>query len=322
VIGVGTEFVPSRELRLMPGLDAVARLAGRAGICVARSNGETWCWGLGSWRETEGTMSYVPTRAPHLDGLVLSLAPALDGRHGCGVAASGEVRCWGANGSGQLGRPEKVGDFGAYLPAAAVMPEAKLVATGYRHSCATDARDALYCWGDAEGGALGDGDAHQRDCEFYTPEGTPGGPPPAQARRCKGPDPYVASPRRVNEGPVSALAAGGRSSCAVIASSLRCWGDEFGATPSSIGLADVVEVAGAGRIYCARTRAGAVHCWGSEPTGRWLSLAPRPVEPLAGSSAIAVVGLRVCGLVGGAVRCWGRNASGLRIDDVTDAGPE
>jgi len=215
-----------------------------------------------------------------------------------------------------------VGDFGAYLPRGLVRREMTLVAAGSRHTCAADTRGALWCWGDGEGGALGDGSAHERECEWYTPESVAGGPPPHLARRCTGPDPYFPQPIKASEGPVTAVAAGWRSTCAVIRGELQCWGDQFGATARAVGIADVEEVAAAGTTFCARTRASAVWCWGSEPSGRWLSMSPRAIAPLAGVSTIAVAPLRVCGLVMGSVRCWGRNQSGLPIEDFTNVGPD
>jgi hypothetical protein len=51
-------------------------------------------------------------------------------------------------------------------------------------------------------------------------------------------------------------------------------------------------------------------------------MSPRAIAPLAGVSTIAVAPLRVCGLVMGSVRCWGRNQSGLPIEDFTNVGPD
>ncbi|MBW2524023.1 MAG: hypothetical protein JRI23_07605 [Deltaproteobacteria bacterium] len=322
-LGLDRGFARSKQPRFVPGLPPLSHLAG-GGLCVSASDARTWCWGLGAWTATgrPEQFSYLPVRAPHLDGLRIFIARPLDGRHGCGLAANGDLSCWGANGAGQTGQAAGVGDFGAYRPAAVVAHGVKAVAAGGRHTCATDDRGALRCWGDAEGGALGDGDAHERDCEWYTPDSPAGGPPPARARRCKGPDPFVATPLEVSAGPVTALAAGWRSACAVDRGQLSCWGDRFGPSPRLVPVADVAQLAAAGSLYCGRSEAGEVSCWGAEPSGRLVSMTPRAIEPLRGATTIAVAPARVCGLVRGTVRCWGRNESGLTIDDFTNAGPQ
>jgi hypothetical protein len=132
---------------------------------------------------------------------------------------------------------------------------------------------------------------------------------------------YDAAPRAVSPGPVTVLAAGWRSACAVDRGELRFGADLFGPTPTARGAADLVELAAAGTMYYGRSSSGDVSCWGSAANGRLVSLAPQAIAPLKGATSIAVAPLRVCGLVGGTIRCWGRNASGLPIDDFTNVGP-
>jgi alpha-tubulin suppressor-like RCC1 family protein len=77
------------------------------------------------------------------------------GSHTCGVRTSGELDCWGANGSGQLGdgttddrtSPVRVGTASDW----------ETVSCGIEHSCALKANGMLYCWGDNVHGQVGDG---------------------------------------------------------------------------------------------------------------------------------------------------------------------
>ena len=69
---------------------------------------------------------------------------------------SGQLRCWGVNGAGQLG----TGNSTAPEPEAAVMPDGVLfasVTTGKEHTCAVSTGWEAYCWGRNKNGQLGDG---------------------------------------------------------------------------------------------------------------------------------------------------------------------
>ncbi|MCU0654370.1 MAG: hypothetical protein MUF64_03490, partial [Polyangiaceae bacterium] len=69
--------------------------------------------------------------------------------------SSGSVRCWGANGQQQVGinslgepvlKPRELGEV-----------KARVLRSGWRHSCLIDPEDQVRCWGDGSQGQLGDG---------------------------------------------------------------------------------------------------------------------------------------------------------------------
>jgi hypothetical protein len=103
--------------------------------------------------------------------------------------AAGGVKCWGANGSGQLGD----GTLDAHLtPADAEgLSGAKAsLTTGWRHSCALPYSGTVQCWGANGTGQVGDGSSMDRlapvavsgmgakELPTPTPTNTPPPPPP------------------------------------------------------------------------------------------------------------------------------------------------
>ena len=79
----------------------------------------------------------------------------------CALDDGGAAYCWGFNGYGQLGdgtgmdanHAVQVRDAGGtdYLGNVAE------ISMGYRHACARQTDNSIWCWGKDEGGGLGDG---------------------------------------------------------------------------------------------------------------------------------------------------------------------
>lgn len=82
-------------------------VAGDFHTCALSSDGQLRCWGLGS----SGQLGYgntnsvliPPAAGVNLDG-VSAYRIAAGAAHSCALRNNGTARCWGANGSGQLGR--------------------------------------------------------------------------------------------------------------------------------------------------------------------------------------------------------------------------
>jgi alpha-tubulin suppressor-like RCC1 family protein len=234
-------------------------------------------------------------------------AVAAGGDQSCAVTTDGSVQCWGANLSGQLGRPgvggpvpQQVTGFSSGVTALAV---------GRHHACAIRS-GTVWCWGDDQLGQLGDG-----------------------AAISSGPTPVSAG---LTSLPGSArLVAGADHTCVLSAGSVRCWGanakGQLGTGAGTVGvnlpapsapaiLTGVDELAARADNTCAR-QGGQVQCWGANGSGQVGSgvasaapiPAPTPVVGLTGVTTLAVGGLHACAVVGGAagvdgeLTCWGEN---------------
>lgn len=124
--------------------------------CALRTTGGVKCWGLNSDGQV-GDGGVDATRSTPVDvvGLTSGAVDLAAGeRHSCAVTASGQVRCWGSNHSGQLGDGSTVTKV---VPVAVLgLPTtAVAVAAGDSHSCAVLADASVHCWGSNSEGEIG-----------------------------------------------------------------------------------------------------------------------------------------------------------------------
>ncbi len=244
---------------------------------------------------------------PCASGCCRPTAVAAGGDQTCAIISDGSLRCWGANGSRQLGRSGAGGPSPGLVGAMAT--GVTQVAVGGRHACAIQA-GAVWCWGADDLGQLGDG-----------------------ATVSSGPTPV--SP---GLGEVTQLVAGSDHTCALVAGTVHCWGANvkgqlgsgtaggFLDRPALVpGLSGVVELGAFADSTCARASTQA-WCWGANGSGQVGTGAPsasvavpfavggRLPGPVA---SLAVGGLHTCAVIAGAVSsaddglsCWGDNSQG------------
>jgi len=104
-----------------------------------------------------------------------------------------------------------------------------------------------------------------------------------------------------------------------------CWGEnakfQLGRTSDGLrlphppalvdGLEGVVEITASENTTCARTKDGAVGCWGDMPLGIPESAKPVTTPGLTGTRGVALGASHACAIgAGGEVVCWGENAAG------------
>ena len=225
---------------------------------------------------------------------------ALGGNHSCAVIANGEVRCWGRNGSGQLGNVATAADS-AQPVTATLFVTATAVAAGGDSTCALQTDGVTKCWGRNAEGQLGNGT-------------TAGSTAPVTATGVT----------------ATTLAGGFRHMCALlVGGGVSCWGANnagqlgngttTGATTAVnvSGITTAVAIAAGGNHSCAVLAAGGVQCWGDDASGQLgngaAGASTTPVDVTGISTAIGIAAGfdHSCALLAdGTVRCWGRGLEG------------
>lgn len=151
--------------------------AGLFSTCGLDSRGRAFCWGeqLGVGDLGLGDTGYLAVTEPQavVGGLRFSSLEMMDDNwwhgHTCAVTASGEARCWGSNGTGQLGTVGGETCEGTYgyifdCSSSPVRVEGSVrfadisvaVGLGTGHTCAVVVGGrSIYCWGANNYGQLG-----------------------------------------------------------------------------------------------------------------------------------------------------------------------
>lgn len=222
--------------------------------------------------------------------------------HTCALTSDSGVMCWGRGEEGQLGSgTHQNTSFPVHVQglASGVIS----VSAGDTHSCAVTAEGALKCWGSNSCGQLGDGTTTDRDMPV---------------------DVYSL------QSGVSAVAAGGLHTCAIVNSGVKCWGcngsGELGngsfdnsSVPLDVEGLDTgaTAITAAGGHVCAVTFGGGVKCWGYNDAGQLgdgsynRSQFPRSVVGISyGAVAVSAGDHHTCAIHGSTVKCWGSDSSG------------
>jgi alpha-tubulin suppressor-like RCC1 family protein len=278
---------------------AVMVSAGFEHTCALLRSGEVECWGanrFGQLGDGRSNDREAPVRVHGLHGAAIAISAG--GRHTCAVLARGQVECWGANYSGQLGNG-RVQDHAGPVRVRGVS-RAVGVSAGRAYTCAVERAGAVKCWGANAFGQLGNGTVTARRL-------------PTRVRGLRG--------RAV------AVSAAQRHTCALLrGGGVACWGANGtgqlgdGSTVNSYvavaarGLHTATSVTTGISHTCALTSAGGIRCWGMNASGElgagtlFRSSSPLRVTRLAGAVGISAGGGHTCARTGaGAVSCWGAN---------------
>jgi Alpha-tubulin suppressor and related RCC1 domain-containing proteins len=138
--------------------DTTCIIKGTNALHASTSSGKLWCWGEGSYKQIDGTSTdrLSPTAVdPTVDYADVSVGAD----HSCGIMTTGtpNLKCWGANDVGQLGRGTTDVSPPNGMTAITGAATWKSVTVGNKHTCAIDSSDKLWCWGDDTYGQLGNG---------------------------------------------------------------------------------------------------------------------------------------------------------------------
>ncbi len=263
---------------------------------------------------------------------------ALGDNHSCAVFFDDTVRCWGDNGSGQLGKDYNRVESSDVplsidgLPVGSGVVVKSLVA-GVRHNCALFSDDRIFCWGSNGLGALGRADQENS---------------------------YVPAPVEnldLGDGvTITTIVAGGYHNCVLLSdNTIRCWGfndyaqlgrdtgtERSSAVPAPLDNPDFgegvsVTALAAGALYsCALVSDNSIHCWGdniANQLGRYTEgntlgtspdTNPAPVEQFFPGSGVTVRELaaasyHTCALLSDStIQCWGNDHDG-ELGRVTDS---
>ncbi|WP_041298023.1 RCC1 domain-containing protein [Ilumatobacter coccineus] len=336
------------------GVTADAVAGGSAHTCVLLSDGTVKCFGSGGNGQLgNDATSNIGDGGVSVAGsspVVLGAAArevAVGGSHSCALLDNASLKCWGANGAGQLGqndaasRGDSTGDMAALAPIQLGSGLTALTVTaGENHTCALLDDLAVKCWGANADGQLGQGDTDAR--------GDAGG---------EMGDSLLAVSLGTDRVAV-AVAAGANHTCALLDNrDVKCWGNngagqlgqgdtdargdnggEMGDSLLAVPLGQKATAIAAGSFHtCALLVDHSVVCWGGGANGRLGHgggdnvgdspgevAAQIPVDLGAGRRAVAITAgdAHTCALLDDqTVKCWGDGDNGrIGQGDTVDLG--
>ncbi|MEM1007476.1 MAG: hypothetical protein AAGJ35_00595, partial [Myxococcota bacterium] len=157
------------------GAKAVQVATGSGHTCVLLEQGSVKCWGFNLWGQLgygdNARMKTAPLKQ-NVDLLGAKAVQVATGSgHTCVLLEQGSVKCWGSNGSGELGYGDQVSK--ELKPPQQNVDllgrKVKQVATGNSHTCVVLREGSIKCWGFNLWGQLGYPDNKRR----YLPETKP-----------------------------------------------------------------------------------------------------------------------------------------------------
>jgi len=235
--------------------NAVDVAVGEEGACLVNTEGGVECWGQLRGLDDTVVVDYGSAAVAIREVTSGATDLTMGSGHACAIVFE-QVKCWGANASGQLGdgtydsRRSPTGVVG--LPSGDAPMKVEAFAL---HTCVLLESGALWCWGLGLSGELGDGASTSSNIpvEVVGFNGSPG---------------FRATDFSIGKAFTCATRPKG---------SVECWGFDYlgqlgngpGSTTSSAiptpvpGLTDVATIhAGHGHV-CSVSSAGDIHCWGA-----------------------------------------------------------
>ena len=268
--------------------------------CMVIAGGHTKCWGdnsdgaLGTGDTTHETK---PVDVQNIGGLARLVAVGTT--HSCAVMATGSLKCWGDNSSGQLGDASLLSKTQPVSVNISGVVDAVL---GDGFTCALQVGGTVSCWGSNSLGQLG---------RVGTSSSTP------------------IAVTVDSDHTVMSLSASSSQICAVLSNAtVKCWGEgiEGVAAPGTF-TSSVADVSVAEQHACAVLHSGSVECWGDDSHGQLgdgdndSSGTLVTSQLVTGDRAVTVSTAEdsTCAVLHDAtMKCWGSGAAGTTGFGTTD----
>jgi alpha-tubulin suppressor-like RCC1 family protein len=303
-------------------MDWTAVDVGSYHACAVSAGSGVFCWGY-SGNGRVGPNATAPEQTTPVLALASASAVAVSDRATCAAAAGGELRCWGANDDGELGEGNAAVTESA-TPLLASTVTGWTAVTADKDKLCGLAGDAIYCWGRANLGGLGNGLWTDQDRFAKVMSG-------ARALSLgwnRDPD-MIGSDGRELE-----------LACALVGSDVQCWGDnrygQLGRGNATMALAPA-EIAGGhlwtklavGNSHGCGIDGRALYCWGATTDGQTTGMltgassprtpcipsldcdvgTPKSIGFASDPIDVAAGATHTCALHNDLITCWGNNGS-------------
>ena len=275
--------------------------------CVLTMSGGVKCWGDNYYGQLgDGTTinKLIPIDVAGLKSGVTAISVSWG--HSCAITSEGGVKCWGSNGSGQLGDGTKTSRL-TPVDVVGLTSGVTAISVGSAHTCAITSVGSVKCWGAS---------VDRISTNRLTPVDIAG----------------------LSSGVVK-ISSGSYFTCVLTdGGGVKCWGSNnygqlgdgttnYNYNPVDVvGLTSGVTAISAGPFYtCVLTNSGGVKCWGRNEYGQIgdgttvNKLIPIDVAGMtSGISVISTGWIHSCALTSeGGAKCWGQNFAGALGDGTT-----
>lgn len=168
--------------------------------CGVMNTGAVKCWGANFSGQLGLSSQFTPSTQAPIDVAGISNAILVDANYqnSCAVLLSGEVMCWGANFSGQLGDPMNFNAEGTPTAVQGLSAAAVEVSVGSEFACARLVTGSIECWG--------------RSSSVLGTNNLPGWATPVAVDGIER---------------AMSISASENHACAVVAGGAKCWGENF-----------------------------------------------------------------------------------------------